>query len=86
MLYNRLMAKPKAYEEVIDFIARGFSPGTVIAFRPSEEARARVADLVAREKKPFLTVEEKSELDHYVQLEHIMRLAKARAQQYLPSK
>ena len=33
-----------------------------------------------------LTAEEKSELDHYFQLEHIMRLAKARAQQYLPSK
>lgn len=86
MLYNRLMAKPKAYEEVVDFIARGGSPGTVVAFRPSEEARARVADLVAREKGATLTVEEKSELDHYVQLEHIMRLAKARAQQYLPSR
>ena len=78
------MAKPRAYEEVIDFIARGGSPGTVVAFRPSEEARARVADLVTREKVKGLTPEEKSELDHYVELEHIMRLAKARAQKYLP--
>jgi len=73
----------KAYEEVVDFIARGGNPGTVVAFRPSEEARSRVADLVSREKRSGLTPEEKSELDHYVQLEHIMRLAKARAQQYL---
>jgi hypothetical protein len=77
------MARPKAYEEVVDFIARGGSPGTVVAFRPSEEARARVADLVAREKMSGLTVDEKSELDHCLQLEHIMRLAKARAQHYL---
>lgn len=80
------MVKPKAYEEVVEFIARGGSPGTVVAFRPSEEARARVAALVAREKADSLTGDEKSELDHYLQLEHIMRLAKARAQQYLPHK
>ncbi|HEY0514466.1 MAG TPA: hypothetical protein VGH73_21365 [Thermoanaerobaculia bacterium] len=77
------MVKPKAYEEVIDFIAGGSSPSTVVAFRPSQEARARVAALVAREKRSGLTPEEKSELDHYLQLEHIMRLAKARAQQHL---
>jgi hypothetical protein len=76
-------AQLKAYEEVVDFIARGGNPGNVVAFRPSEEARARVADLVSREKRSGLTSEEKSELDHYLQLEHIMRLAKARAQQYL---
>jgi hypothetical protein len=81
-----LVVKPKAYEEVVDFIARGGSPGTVVAFRPSEEARARVAALVAREKKSDLTAEEGSELNHYFQLEHIMRLAKARAWQYLSSK
>jgi hypothetical protein len=80
------MVKPKVYEEVVDFIARGGSPGTVVAFRPSEEARTRVAALVSREKTAGLTADEKSELDHYLQLEHIMRLAKARAQQYLPSR
>ena len=76
----------KAYEEVVDFIARGGTPGTVVAFRPSEEAQAHVADLVAREKNSDLAAEERSELDHYLQLEHIMRLAKARARQYLSAK
>ena len=85
MRNNKPMARSRAYEEVIDFIARGGSPGTVVAFRPSEEARARIAELVIREKARGLTAEEKSELDHYVELEHIMRLAKARAQKYLIS-
>jgi hypothetical protein len=75
--------KPKVYEEVVDFIARGSGPDNVAAFRPSEAARSRVADLLAREKNAGLTADEKSELDSYLQLEHIMRLAKARAQQYL---
>ncbi len=79
------MALPKAYEEIVDFIAAGASPQNVIAFRPSEEARQRVWDLVAREKAGSLSQEETSELEHYLQLEHIMRLAKARAQRYAHS-
>jgi hypothetical protein len=73
----------RAYEEVIDFIAAGTSPQEVIAFQPSEEAKARVADLIHREKTTGLSSEETAELEHYLQLEHIMRLAKARARAYL---
>lgn len=69
----------RAYEEVIDFIAAGVSPDDVAAFRPSEATRERVSDLVRREKSAGLTADERSELDHYLQLEHLMRLAKARA-------
>lgn len=75
----------KAYEEVVDFIAAGTTPQNVIAFRPSEAAQARVEDLLAREKDGELLPAEKSELDHYLQLEHLMRLAKARARDFLPN-
>jgi Rad3-related DNA helicase len=74
----------KAYEEIIDFIASGTTPKNVIAFRPSAEAQERVADLLSREKEGQLSLEEKSELDRYLQLEHLMRLAKARARDFLP--
>lgn len=76
------MQANKAYDEVIEFIASS-SPQKVIAFLPSEEAKARVADLILREKTEGLTVDEKSELDHYLQTEHLMRLAKARAHLYV---
>jgi hypothetical protein len=72
----------KAYEEVIEFIATGTSPDSVVAFQPSDAARKRVADLIHREKTTGLSSDEKSELDHYMQLEHIMRLAKARARRH----
>lgn len=73
----------KAYEEVIEFIAAGTSPGSVIRFQPSEAVRERVADLIHREKSTGISPDEKTELDHYLQLEHLMRLAKARARQYV---
>jgi hypothetical protein len=77
------MATLRAYEEVIDFIAAGTSPQNVVAFHPSENAKERVAALIHREKAAALSPDEKSELDHYLQLEHLMRLAKARARRYI---
>jgi hypothetical protein len=72
----------KAYAEVADFIAVN-DPRRVIAFQPSEESKARVADLISREKTEGLSRDEKSELEHYVTIEHLMRLAKARAHRYV---
>jgi hypothetical protein len=57
--------------------------GRHCAFRPYAAARARVADLVRREKTEGLSAGESSEPDHYLQLEHIMRLAKARAKKHI---
>jgi len=78
------MSLIRAYEEVVDFIAAGPSPQSLVAFRPSEATEQRVEELVAREKTASLTPDEVSELDHYLELEHLMRLAIARARQYLP--
>jgi len=73
----------RAYKEIIDFIAAGMSPRDVVAFQPSEAAKARVADLIHREKTTGLSAEETAELNHYLQLEHLMRLVKARARAHL---
>jgi len=76
------MSTMRAYEEIVDFLAAGTTPDGIIAFQPSDVAKGRVADLIFREKTAGLPLEEKSELDHYMQLEHIMRLAKARAHKF----
>jgi hypothetical protein len=73
-----------AYEEIIDFIAAGTTPEKVIAFRPSETTRAHVADLIRRHKTVGLSPDERTELSHYLEFEHLMRLAKARARQHVP--
>ena len=72
-----------AYDELVDFIAANTAPKKLIAFRPSEKTRQRVADLVRREKTTGISPEEMSELDHFLEIEHLMRLAKARAKQHL---
>ena len=69
----------RAYTDIVDFIASGTTPQTVASFCPSPDSKNRVADLIVREKNSSLTAEERSELDHFLQLEHIMRLAKAKA-------
>jgi hypothetical protein len=72
----------KSYEEIIDFIAAGTTPESVLAFRPSDVVRQRITDLVDRSKDGALSPEEQSELEDYLQLEHIMIMAKARARQF----
>jgi hypothetical protein len=72
-----------AYDEFVDFIVAGTTPQKVVDFRPSETTKARVAELIGRQKSASLTSEEAAELGHYLHVEHVMRLAKARARQHL---
>jgi hypothetical protein len=76
------MSAIKSYEEIVDFIAAGTTPEAVLAFRPSEGVQQRVAELVERSKGGSISPEDQSELEDYLQLEHIMIMAKARARQH----
>ena len=78
-----MSAATPAYFEIIDFIAAGTTPEAVAHFRPSPEAQRRLAELIDREKENGLSPDEKAELDHFLELEHILRMAKARARQIL---
>ena len=73
----------KAYEELVDFIAAGTTPQSVAQFKASHETKARVEELVRKEKNTGLLPEESAELGDYLQLEHLMRMAKARARRVL---
>jgi len=77
------MNPTKPYDEIIDFIAAGTTPESVIAFRPSENLQKRVAELIERSKDGCISPEEQSELQDYLQLEHIMIMAKARARRHM---
>lgn len=69
----------RAYEEIVDFIAAGTTPNEVAHFQASLATKDKVERLVAKQKESGLSPEEASELGHYMHLEHVMRLAKARA-------
>jgi hypothetical protein len=76
------MSTGKSYDEIIDFLAAGTTPDALVAFRPSHKATQRVERLVEKSKKGIISHEEQSELEDYLQLEHILILAKARARKH----
>ena len=71
------MCMTRVYEEIIDFLAGGFTPDSLIAYQPSEEAKRHVEELIRREKNEGLAPEETSELNHYMELEHILTFGKS---------
>ncbi len=66
------------FEELVDFLVEE-NPERFANFQTTEKVRERVWELVRREKNEGLTAKEKAELDTYGQLEHLMRLTKAKA-------
>ncbi len=86
---NRFISLPaerKSYDEIVDLFARGASSDEVLAFRPSRETQERVRDLLERNAADELTEAEAAELERFGELEHLMQLIKARAQEYLRTK
>lgn len=69
----------KAYDKIINFIARTAGPDELGAFRPSDALSKRVEELTRRHKKGRATLAKEQGLEHYLRIEHVMRLAKARA-------
>jgi hypothetical protein len=77
------MATNPIYLEIVDFFASGTTPQSVVDFHPSAAAQQRALELLQLAKEGQLTPEQESELDHFTELEHILRMAKARARQIL---
>jgi hypothetical protein len=78
------MLATTAVDEIVNFIA-GENPERVLAFKASDATKKRVFDLIEKSKTGKLREQEQAELDHYLTLEHLMRLAKIKAYQLLHS-
>jgi hypothetical protein len=70
------------YDELAVFLA-SLSPRKVIAYKASSKAQERVNFLLEKNKSLGLTNEENAEMERYMTVEHIVRLAKAKALQKL---
>jgi len=73
----------RVFDEVIDFIASGPTPAQIIAFKPSVAMQKRVDELLEKKREKDISEAEAREVEQYLMVEHIMRLAKARARQKL---
>lgn len=75
----------KAYDEIVDLLARGSRPAEILRFRPSRAAQRRATYLLERNRAGELTDEEAAELEQLGQFEHLMQLVKARARLHVDS-
>ena len=66
------------YDEIAAFVA-GMIPEKVVAFKASKKSQERLDFLMDKQKEAKLSKEEKSELEHYLIINRIIGLAKARA-------
>jgi hypothetical protein len=67
-----------AYDQIAELIAE-LNPAKVMALKANEELQNRFENLVEKSKESTLNLQEKDELDHYVVLERLIRLAKIRS-------
>jgi hypothetical protein len=66
-------------DEIINFIV-SFPPlEQIAAFQPSAEACQRLAELLYKKQSDTLSLVEKQELEQFLFIEHLMRMAKVRA-------
>lgn len=67
------------YEQILEFLAAGPSAQEIIAFRPQPEVQERFSQLLEANRQCDLTAQEEEELDHYIRIERMMALLKAKA-------
>jgi len=66
------------YDEIAELLAQ-LAPAKMLALKASGEMQERLEFLIEKSKAGHLTVREKDELDHYIVLERLVRLAKIRS-------
>ncbi|MFT5165721.1 MAG: FPC/CPF motif-containing protein YcgG [Saprospiraceae bacterium] len=75
----------EAYNDIVSFMIAGKTPEEIIAFKASDSLNHRMLELISKEKANTISDDEKKELDQYMWLEHLIRLAKTRAKKALNS-
>jgi len=67
-----------AYDEIAAMLAV-IDPARLLSLKASADTQQRLDLLLERSKEKTLSKSEKDELDHYIVLERLIRLAKIRA-------
>lgn len=65
--------------ELLEFLASLPTPEEIVTLRPSETLQARIDLLLEKNQNEGLTTAEEQEWEQYQYLEHLVRMAKARA-------
>jgi hypothetical protein len=77
-----MIAFQSVYDSLAEFMAT-LDPVKVLGFHAPAKIQDRVEELLEKKQETGISVTEQEELDHYLILEHIVRLAKSRARLHL---
>ena len=69
----------KGLADVLEALAKLPSPQEVLALRPAPALANRIQSLLRKNRSEGLSPEEEREWEHYEYLEHLVRMAKAKA-------
>ena len=67
-----------AYDQIATILAR-LGAEEILKLKASDEMQERMELLLKKSRENNLSIEEKDELDHFIVLERLVRLAKIRA-------
>jgi hypothetical protein len=76
------MASPHlapVYDDFLEFLVKKASPSEILAFKVSEEAQQRAAELLERQDAGLLSPEEADELEQMLQFDRLVSMLKAKA-------
>jgi hypothetical protein len=73
----------KIYDELIDFIVANVKPEAVLELRASEALHDYTYGLLEKERNGDASTEELRQIEQAMDLEHIMRMVKIKARQYV---
>lgn len=77
-----MLNKMNPYSTLVDFMLTHIKPEDILQFRASEDMHDYFYLLLDKEKNGTATQEEIGLINDIMNVEHIMRLAKAKAKQY----
>jgi hypothetical protein len=73
------MIATQMIDSLVDLLTSSPKPTDVLAFKLPPDLQARAALLLERNREGMLSPQEKEELGQFIFVEHIFRVAKARA-------
>jgi hypothetical protein len=76
---SSLRGEIRELDDIIDLLAQLPSPDKVLAMRPSEQFSERTRVLLDKSKNEGLDLDEQAEWQKIMRVEHLVRVAKARA-------
>lgn len=77
------MIVTRFFDEIVDFLTSFPRPEEIVAYKPSDTLQLRAEALLEKKREGRISEDENKELDSIVIIEHLMRMAKAKARQRL---